>query len=150
MDTINSKNIEISLNEKIKNEELKSLNEKLIEKENILSKTVVYENNESIKYQNKNLILNENELYTGVIRRIQQEKLEDAIQIIKFIDLEKLPEFKKREILFQKARAYEKLNNKEKALEFYKEYMKNSDKKEYQYYVNTVQKNIRKLENKIE
>lgn len=142
--TINKKNIEISSNKKIKDEEVALLNQKLAEKENKNLKA------EEIPKENKLLSdilpLKNNELYNVALRRMRQNNFGEATKIFDMLNLDQLPEYKKREVIFQKARAYDKLNDKEKELESYREYLRNSEKKEYELYLKIVQEQIRKLD----
>lgn len=147
-EVINKKDFESYQIQESKDKEIELLNMKLTEKES--SKIIEVE--EKILPQEKEVEIfwNENEIYNLALKRINQNKYEDAIKIFDLIIQNQLPEYKKREIIFQKAQAYNKLKNKEKALESYNEYIKNSGKKEYEIYKEIVKKNIEKLNKEME
>ena len=118
---INKKDFESYQIQESKDKEIELLNMKLTEKES--SKIIEVE--EKILPQEKEVEIfwNENEIYNLALKRINQNKYEEAIKIFDLIIQNQLPEYKKREIIFQKAQAYNKLKNREKALESYNEYI---------------------------
>ncbi|SJZ83538.1 hypothetical protein SAMN02745174_01684 [Cetobacterium ceti] len=145
---VNKEKIENSFAKKIKAEEIAFLNKKLLEKEKEILKIKAIQ--EEIKFQDKNLLITNDELYNVALKRIKQKEFKEAIKIFNVISFDRLPEFKKREMIFQKARAYERLNIKEKALENYEKYLQNSGKNEYEIYIKIVQKQVEKLKKEME
>ncbi|MBP6281750.1 MAG: hypothetical protein KA384_06860 [Leptotrichiaceae bacterium] len=147
--TLDNENMENLRNEQSKNEEIAVLNMKLLESKALLEKyksnSVVENIEEETQKENIQIPWTENELYNLAFKRWEEDKYEDVIKIFEMINKNQLPEYKKKEIIFHKAQAYNKLGDKKRALENYMEYLKNSKKKEYKMYLTTVQKNIKEL-----
>lgn len=108
--------------------------------------TPIIKKEEKILKVIENNFLNNSELYHLTLKRFKTNNFLDVIKISEKIDLSKLPEYKRKEIIFIKASSYENLNDKTNSLKYYKEFLENYNKIEYKQYIKIVHKRIKRLE----
>lgn len=80
-------------------------------------------------------LLSDKEIYNLIIKRYFQNKYEDALNIIDGFNDEKLPEYQRKELVYLTGFMNDKLGNKEKALEAYKDFVAKYNKKAYKSYI---------------
>lgn len=125
--------------------EKSNLEEKIAVLEKIKTYSEVEKENLEINASTINLkeLFSENEIYNFAITRIKEKKYKEAINFFKLLEYKKFPEYKAKEIVFHMAYSYEKIGDKEKALDLYNIFFDNYNKVEYEDYLKIVKKKIR-------
>ena len=75
------------------------------------------------------------------LKRYKEENYQEAVKLLEKVNLELLPEYKVKEVIFLKALSYNILDDKVKADENYNLFIENYSN--YKEYVNTLEKRIK-------
>ena len=108
----------------------------------IVPKEVKTDNNPNLQ------MLSDKEKYNLIIKRYSEKKYDDALNIIDGFNSEKLPEYQRKELVFITALMNDRVGNREKALEVYKEFVAKYNKKAYKSYIIKANNRIEVLQKK--
>ena len=120
---------------------LTKLNRMNVIKNKEIEKVPIEIEKEKIIYVDTTSFLSNDEIYNLGLKRYKEENYQEAVKLLEKVNLELLPEYKVKEVIFLKALSYNILDDKVKADENYNLFIENySDYKEY---VNTLEKRIK-------
>lgn len=96
---------------------------------------------EKVIYIDTTPFLSNDEIYNLGLKRYKEENYQETVKLLEKVNLELLPEYKVKEVIFLKALAYNILEDKIKASENYNLFIENYSN--YKDYVNTLEKRIK-------
>ena len=120
---------------------LTKLNRMNIIKNKEIEKVPIEIEKEKIIYVDTTSFLSNDEIYNLGLKRYKEENYQEAVKLLEKVNLELLPEYKVKEVIFLKALSYNILDDKVKADENYNLFIENYSN--YKEYVNTLEKRIK-------
>ena len=124
---------------------LTKLNRMNIIKNKEIEKVPIEIEKEKIIYVDTTSFLSNDEIYNLGLKRYKEENYQEAVKLLERVNLELLPEYKVKEVIFLKALSYNILDDKVKADENYNLFIENYSN--YKEYVNTLEKRIKNEDN---
>ena len=120
---------------------LTKLNRMNVIKNKEIEKVPIEIEKEKIIYIDTTSFLSNDEIYNLGLKRYKEENYQEAVKLLEKVNLELLPEYKVKEVIFLKALSYNILDDKVKADENYNLFIENYSN--YKEYMNTLEKRIK-------
>ena len=120
---------------------LTKLNRMNVIKNKEIEKVPIEIEKEKIIYIDTTSFLSNDEIYNLGLKRYKEENYQEAVKLLEKVNLELLPEYKVKEVIFLKVLSYNILDDKVKADENYNLFIENYSN--YKEYMNTLEKRIK-------